>query len=99
MRRSMLREASTFAVGWLKHLNLSLGCDSNGIDWESGNSVRISDSVIQGYPQYAIRTGTAHGGLQGTVVENVYQEIGSCTNPAGNIGEAGIIVQGGPGTD
>ncbi len=88
--------AGNFAVGWLKHLNLSLGCDSNGIDWESGNSLRVSDSVIQGYPQYALRTGTAHGGLQGTEVENVYQEIGSCTNPTGNIGEAGIIVQGGP---
>ena len=43
---------TTFAVGWLKHLNMSLGCDSNGIDWQSGNSLRVSDSVIQGYAQY-----------------------------------------------
>ena len=53
----------TWAVGWLKHLNLTMGCDSNGMDWESGNSLRITDSVIQGYPQYAIRAGIAHGGL------------------------------------
>ena len=25
------------AVGWLKHLNLSLQCVGNGVDWESGN--------------------------------------------------------------
>jgi hypothetical protein len=86
----------SWAVGWLKHLNLSLGCDSNGIDWESGNSLRVTDSVIQGYAQYAIRAGVAHGGYQGLAVENVYGEIGNCTNPAGNIGVAGIIAQGAP---
>jgi hypothetical protein len=85
----------TFAVGWLKHLNLTMGCTANGIDWESGNSLRVSDSVIQGYPQYALRTGTAHGGYQGTTIENVYGEIGNCKNPAGNIGQAGVIAQGG----
>jgi hypothetical protein len=87
---------TTFAVGWLKHLNLSLGCNSNGIDWQSGNSLRVSDSVIQGYAQYGLRTGTAHGGLQGTVIDNLYEEVGNCTNPSGSIGQAGIIVQGGP---
>jgi hypothetical protein len=25
------------AVGWLKHLNISLQCGGNGVDWESGN--------------------------------------------------------------
>ena len=84
-----------YPVGWLKHLNLSLGCDSNGIDWEGGNSLRVTDSVIQGYPQYAIRAGTAHGGYEGLTTENVYGEIGNCKNPAGNIGMAGIIAQGG----
>lgn len=85
----------TWAVGWLKHLNLTLGCDSNGVDWESGNSLRVTDSVIQGYTQYAIRAGVAHGGYQGLTTENVYGEIGRCTNPTGNIGQAGIIAQGG----
>src|SRR5438270_11954273 len=27
-------------------------------------------------------------------MENVYDEVGNCTNPAGAIGEAGVIVQG-----
>jgi len=85
----------TWAVGWLKNLNLSLGCAANGIDWESGNSLRVTDSVIQGYPQYAVRAGLAHGGYQGLTTENIYGEIGNCKNPAGNIGEAGIIAQGG----
>ncbi len=84
-----------WAVGWLKHLNLTMGCDSNGIDWESGNSLRVTDSVIQGYTQYAIRAGVAHGGYQGLTTENVYGEIGRCKNPTGNIGQAGIIAQGG----
>lgn len=85
----------TWAVGWLKHLNLSMACVSNGIDWESGNSLRVTDSVIQGYAQYAIRAGNVYGGGQGLTAENVYGEIGNCKNPAGKIGHAGIIAQGG----
>src|SRR5256886_3530378 len=51
------------AVGWLKHLNISLQCAGNGVDWESGNTLRISDSVIQGFAQYGVRVGTKRGGL------------------------------------
>ena len=82
------------AVGWLKHLNISLQCVGNGVDWESGNTLRISDSVIQGYAQYGVRSGGRRGGLGGMALENVYEEVGGCTNPAGNIGEAGVIAQG-----
>jgi len=82
------------AVGWLKNLNISLQCRGNGIDWQSGNSVRISDSVIQGYAQYGVRGGTKRGGFGGTQLTNVYQEVGSCANPLGQIGQAGVISQG-----
>ena len=82
------------AVGWLKNLNVSLQCGGNGVDWESGNTLRISDSVIQGYAQYGVRGGVRRGGYGGTALENVYEEVGNCTNPAGNIGEAGVISQG-----
>ncbi|HUK48446.1 MAG TPA: hypothetical protein VLW06_12675, partial [Terriglobales bacterium] len=82
------------AVGWLKNLNISLQCVGNGVDWESGNTLRISDSVIQGYAQYGIRAGTKRGGYGGLDLDNVYEEAGNRTNPAGNIGEAGVIVQG-----
>ncbi|MGH9511919.1 MAG: hypothetical protein ACRD2U_07255 [Terriglobales bacterium] len=82
------------AVGWLKNLNISLQCSGNGVDWQSGNTLRISDSVIQGFSQYGVRTGTRRGGYGPEKLENVYEEVGNCANPSGNIGQAGLIVQG-----
>jgi hypothetical protein len=82
------------AVGWLKNLNISMQCAGNGIDWQSGNTVKISDSVIQGFAQYGVRAGIKRGGYGGFELDNVYEEVGSCTNPAGAIGEAGVIAQG-----
>ena len=35
------------------------------------------------------------GGYGGLELENVYQEVGSCANPLGKIGQAGVIAQGG----
>jgi hypothetical protein len=83
------------AVGWIKNVNLNIQCMGNGIDWQSGNGLRVSDSVIQGYSQYGVRGGLAKGGYNMISLENVYQEVGGCSNPAGNIGTAGVIVQGG----
>jgi hypothetical protein len=82
-------------VGWLKNLNISLQCGGNGIDWQAGNTLRISDSVIQGYAQYGVRAGTKRGGYGGFELINVYQEVGNCKNPLGKIGQAGVIAQGG----
>lgn len=82
------------AVGWLKNLNLSIGCNGNGVEWQSGNTLRISDSVIQGYAQYGVRAGTRRGGYGGFALENVYEEVGDCKNPLGNVGQAGVIAQG-----
>lgn len=87
--------ATNAAVGWLKNMNISLQCGGNGVDWQAGNTLRISDSVIQGYAQYGVRGGTRRGGYGGMKLENVYEEVGNCTNPKGNIGEAGLIAQGG----
>ena len=82
------------AVGWLTHLNLSPQCHGNGVDWQSGNTLRVSDSVIQGYNQFGIRTGTPRGGYGPTALENVYMEAGNCKNMLGSIGAAGVIAQG-----
>ncbi len=82
------------AVGWLKHLQISLQCTANGVDWQSGNTLRIEDSVIQGYSQYGVRTGTKRGGYGGSELDNVYEEVGNCPNPSGAIGQAGVIAQG-----
>src|SRR4029077_3824111 len=76
-----------------KNLNISMQCSGNGIDWQSGNSVRISDSVIEGYAQYGVRAGVKRGGFTGFELDNVYEEAG-WTNPAGAIGQAGVIAQG-----
>ncbi len=85
------------AVGWLKHLNISMQCVGNGIDWQSGNTLRVSDSVVQGFAQYGVRAGTRRGGYGGVELDNVYEEVGGCgaKNPLGKVGQAGVIAQGG----
>jgi len=87
-------------VGWISHANISTQCDGNGIDWKSGNTLRISDSVIQGYPQFGVRYSTATGGYGGMQMENVYMEYGSgcgsgLGSPSIQNAAAGVIMQGG----
>jgi hypothetical protein len=82
------------AVGWLKNMEISGQGAGNGVDWQSGNSLHISDSVIQGFSQFGIRTGTMRGGYSPTQIDHVYMELNTPMNPAGNIGAAGIIVVG-----
>jgi len=94
-----------YAVGWLKHINGNLQCAGNVITWLSGNGLRVSDSVVQGFSQYGIRTGHPAGGYNGnTQLDNDYFEVGGCTNPdyidagakgAAAQGMAGVITQGG----
>src|SRR5215831_799470 len=81
------------AVGWLKNLNISPQCHGNGVDWQSGNTLRISDSVIQGFQQFGVRTGVRRGGYGGTELDNVYMEVGACGR---QMGAAGVIANGGP---
>src|SRR5581483_1013764 len=68
--------AGNSAVGWIHHSNMSMNCKGNGIEWQTGNTLKVSDSVIQGYPQFAIRGGR-RGGYGGIVFDNVYTEVGS----------------------
>jgi hypothetical protein len=83
------------AVGWLKHLNINAQCHGNGIDWQSGNTLHVQDSVIEGLQQFAIRSGVARGGYGGTEIDNAYiEQSASCKNPLGNVGQAGVIQQG-----
>ncbi len=94
-----------YAVGWLQHINGNLQCAGNVVTWLSGNGLRVSDSVVQGFSQYGIRTGSPTGGYNGnTQMDNDYFEVGGCTNPdyidAGARGAAaqamaGVITQGG----
>ena len=87
------------AVGWLKHLNLSLQCAGKGVEWLSGNGLKISDSVIEGWSVFAVRVSNQRGGYGGFVSDNVYYEGSlSCTDssPMGNVGSAGILAEGLP---
>lgn len=69
------------AVAWLNHLNLSLNCGGNGVtDW-AGNTLRIQNSVIQGFRQWGVLDGTMRGGYGGGEFDDVYEEVGNCTNP------------------
>ncbi len=84
------------AVGWLKHLNISLQCAGKGVEWLSGNGLRISDSVIQGWSLFGVRVSNQRGGFGGFVSENVYYEASPCKeySPLGNVGNAGIVAEG-----
>jgi hypothetical protein len=83
------------AVGWITNSNLDPQCAGNGVDWQSGNTLSISNTVIEAYAQFGVRAGTARGGYGNLKMDNVYEEVGGCQNPVGNIGHAGVISEGG----
>ncbi len=81
-------------VLWVKNSNISLQCWGNGIDNRNGNTLHVSDSIVQGYTQFGIRSYGVYGVNPSVQLDNVYQEVGNCNNPLGT-GTAGLIVQGG----
>jgi hypothetical protein len=89
------------AVGWLKNMNVNIQCNGNGVDWGGGNTLQISDSVIQGYSQFGVRGGLTGGGYGNIKLTNVYfEDGGGCQNPVdgttpSSTGTAGIIIRGG----
>ena len=80
------------AVPYIHHLEASMQCGGNGIRNAAGNTMHVTDSVIQGTSQYSIFYGN---GMNPWEIDNVYYETGSCTNPAYAAGsyaaEAGYI--------
>ncbi len=93
--------ATNAAVAWLSHLNLSLNCRGNGVTAWNGNTIHISDSVIQGFAQWGVYDGTLRGGYGGGEFDDVYEEVGNCTNPAYSPsaqGMAGLINSGNSNT-
>ncbi len=69
------------AVLWLSHLQLSLQCKGNGVTAWNGNTVHISNSVIQGFQQWGVYAGTLRGGYGNGEFDDVYEEVGGCFNP------------------
>jgi len=79
-------------ITFLSDFSFSPECSGNGIDWWNGNDLEVSGGVIQGFSQYAIRIGptlavTDH-------ISEVHVEAGSCSNPLGNLGTTGLLLQG-----
>ncbi|MGA9306494.1 MAG: hypothetical protein WBW31_13910 [Candidatus Sulfotelmatobacter sp.] len=83
-------------VLYIKNSNLSLNCGANGVDNQDANTLRISDSVIQGQAQFAVRSVGVYSNVPNVELDNVYGEVAGCagSNPLG-LGEAGLIVEGG----
>src|SRR6202451_2096050 len=69
-------------LGAIRHVSLSLGCQGNGIKWLAGEGIEVTNTtVIQAFQQYGIAAGPLRGGFGQTVTDNLYEEIGGCTNP------------------
>jgi hypothetical protein len=81
-------------VFWISNSNLTFQCGANGIDNLDGNTLHVSDSVVQGYAQFGVRSYALYANVPSVLFNNVYEEIGNCTNPLGT-GIAGLIVLGG----
>ncbi len=84
------------SVIYIKNSGLTLNCTMNGVDAQGENTLRISDSVIQGQAQFAVRASSPYSNVPAVELDNVYGEVAGCagSNPLG-IGQAGLIVQGG----
>jgi hypothetical protein len=78
----------------ISNSNMSLNCTANGIDNQDGNTLRIEDSEVQAYPQFAIRSEGTYSNVLNVQLTNVYTEIGNCINPL-ETGMAGLIVEDG----
>jgi hypothetical protein len=80
-------------VIWVQNSNLSFQCAANGIDNQDGNTLQVSNTVVQGYSQFGIRSYQVYNNPS-VQLNNVYEEVGDCTNPLGT-GIAGLIAEGG----
>lgn len=80
----------------VENSNLSLQCGGNAIDNQDGNTLRVTNSVVQGYAQFGIRATTVY--QDSTVnLNGVYEEEDGYCNPLGT-GSSGLIVEGGQAT-
>jgi hypothetical protein len=80
-------------VLWVQNANLPLECAANGIDNHDSNTLRITNSVIEGYAEFGIRSSTAFV-QQNVQISGGYTEVGNCISPLGT-GQAGLIVENG----
>ena len=84
------------AVVKIAQSDLTLNCSGNGITSYSGNTLSVSDTVIQGYSMWGSNYSLVKGGYGGATYTNVYEEAGSCTNPMYPGAIAGVMQYGAP---
>lgn len=81
----------------ISHWNGTMNCHSNGLIDQQGNQLSITDSILQGYPEFgiiSINTYNTHTAFY----RNVYEEAGGCVNPmygGSIIARTGLIEQNG----
>jgi len=82
-------------VIWIDKANISPQCKGNGVTVYNNNSVRVSDSVMQGFGMWGVNTSTILGNYGATAMENIYMEEGAgpCPHPymGTNFSATGII--------
>lgn len=75
----------------IDHLEASMQCGGNGVRYASGNTLHVTNSVVQGFNQYGIYYS---GGLQNVMIGGTYEESSTCYNlayPGTITANAGII--------
>jgi hypothetical protein len=82
-------------ITWLQNSDLTMGCAGNSIDWQSGNHLTVSRSILQAFSQWAARVVSSPVDFDGWT----HWERGNCTNPSndGNshaLGAAGLLLIG-----
>ncbi len=85
-------------VIWVDKANIGPQCGGNGVTVYNNNSVRVTDSVMQGWGMWAVNTQTTLGNFGGTELDNIYMEEGAgpCTQPyqGAYFSAAGVIYSG-----
>ena len=89
-----LNNGTAAAVLTVQGGQINLQCGGNGIDWQSGNTLHVIGTVVQGQAQYAVRTTASFGSNPAAWLAGNYGEVGVCTNPLG-YGIAGVITNKG----
>jgi hypothetical protein len=85
--------ATNPGVLWVKDSVISAQCAFNGIVNQDSNALRVSDTIVQAYPQFGIRAAGSNNNVA-AILDNVHLEASSgCTNPLGT-GMAGFISEG-----
>lgn len=70
------------AVGWVSNSLFAPQCAGNGVDWQGGNDLHITSTIIEGFSQFGIRlNGAASGADLKALFSKVHIEQGNCTNP------------------